>query len=200
MSKSVGNVISPQDVIKQHGADIFRLWVSMVNYQDDIGIGKAILSRIADAYRKIRNTARFLLGNLYDFDPATNSVSWDSMEDLDKWAVNRARTVFERCRQAYESYEFHTVYHRALELCTVDLSATYLDILKDRLYVEAPDSHARRSAQTALNEIVRGLVSLLAPIIPFTSDEIYQLLPGERQGFRSPHRISSPSRWNDHRR
>ncbi|MEO8218612.1 MAG: isoleucine--tRNA ligase [Acidobacteriota bacterium] len=191
MSKSVGNVISPQDIIKQHGADIFRLWVSMVDYQDDIGIGNEILSRIADAYRKIRNTARFLLGNLSEFDPATDSVPWESMEDLDRWAVDRARSVFDRCRQAYESYEFHVVYHRALELCTVDLSATYLDILKDRLYVEAPDSHARRSAQTALYEIVSGLVSMLAPIIPFTSEEIYQLLPGERAA--SVHLTEFPS-------
>ena len=181
MSKSVGNVISPHDIIKQHGADIFRLWVSMIDYRDDMGVGNEIVSRIAEAYRKIRNTARFLLGNLSDFDPSLHAVSRKEMTDLDRWALARAKATFDRCRQAYGEYEFHVVYHRLLDLCTVDLSSVYLDILKDRLYVEAADSPERRSAQTAMYEILKGLVATMAPIIPFTAEEIYELIPGDRE-------------------
>lgn len=181
MSKSVGNVVSPHDIIKQHGADIFRLWVSMIDYRDDMGIGNEIISRIADAYRKIRNTARFLLGNLSDFDPARDALALEQMLDIDRWAVARADSVFERCRKAYEEYEFHVVYHRILDLCTVDLSSLYLDIQKDTLYVEGADSRARRSAQTAMFRILEGIVTTIAPIVPFTSEEIYESLPGKRE-------------------
>ena len=181
MSKSVGNVISPQDIIKQHGADIFRLWVSMIDYRDDMGIGNEIISRIADAYRKIRNTARFLLGNLSDFDPARDAVAPEEMLDIDRWALARAESVFDRCRKAYEEYEFHVVYHRILDLCTVDLSSLYLDIQKDTLYIEAASSLARRSAQTAMYRILEGIVTTVAPVIPFTAEEIYESLPGQRE-------------------
>jgi len=181
MSKSVGNVVSPQDVIKQHGADILRLWVSMIDYRDDVAMGKEIVARIADAYRKIRNTARYLLANLNGFIPETDSIPLAEMDDLDRWALVRAQTTFQRCQQAYSEFEFHTVYHRLLDLCTVDLSALYLDIIKDRLYVEAPGSHQRRSAQTAMYKILEGFVSTIAPILPFTADEIYELLPGRRE-------------------
>jgi len=179
MSKSVGNVVSPQAVIKQNGADILRMWVAMIDYRDDMSIGKEIISRLGEAYRKIRNTARYLLANLGDFDPAVHQVT--ELEELDKWIVARAGETFERCREAYERFEFHTVYHRVLDLCTVDLSATYLDIVKDRVYIEAPDSPARRSAQTAMWQIANGLVAILAPILSFTADEIYENLPGERK-------------------
>jgi isoleucyl-tRNA synthetase len=183
MSKSLGNVISPLDVVKQHGADIFRMWVAMIDYRDpDIGIGNEIISRIAEAYRKMRNTARFLLANLSDFDPDVDAVELDELADIDRWALARAEATFARCRKAYEEYEFHVVYHRILELCTVDLSAVYLDVQKDTLYVEAPDSPRRRSAQTAMHAILRGMTSILAPIIPFTADEIYELIPGESEG------------------
>lgn len=178
MSKSVGNVVSPQDVIKQHGADILRLWVAMIDYRDDMAIGNEILARIADAYRKIRNTARFLLANLSDFDPVSDTVAWSELADLDRWIVNQARESFERCRRAYEEFEFHIVYHRVVELCTVDLSAIYLDIVKDRLYVDGKDSRSRRAAQTAMHHVLRGLVSTIAPILSFTADEIYEQMPG----------------------
>ncbi|HEU5161508.1 MAG TPA: isoleucine--tRNA ligase, partial [Thermoanaerobaculia bacterium] len=181
MSKSVGNVVSPQDVLKHHGADILRLWVATVDYRTDIAIGPEILSRIAEAYRKIRNTARFLLANLSDFNPKMDNVEVADMEPLDRWILSRARESLDRARKGYEEYEFHVVYHRTLDLCTVDLSAIYLDIVKDRLYVEGPSSKTRRSAQTAMYEVLRGLVSTLAPILPFTAEEIYEQMPGPRE-------------------
>ncbi|HUP65337.1 MAG TPA: isoleucine--tRNA ligase [Thermoanaerobaculia bacterium] len=180
MSKSIGNVVSPHDVLKQHGADILRLWVAMVDYRGDIAIGPEILSRIAEAYRKIRNTARYLVANLSDFDPATNAVAVDELEPLDRWILGQARETFDRCRRAYEAFEFHVVYHRILDLCTVDLSAIYLDIAKDRLYVEPAGSATRRAAQTAMHEVLKGLVSMIAPILSFTSEEIYEAMPGEK--------------------
>ncbi len=134
MSKSKGNALSPQDVIKQSGADILRMWVAMVDYKDDMPFGPQIMTRIGDAYRKIRNTGRFLLGNLSDFDPEKDAVAFEDLQPLDRWIVDRAARVFERCRQAYDEYEFHHVYHRVLELCTVDLSAVYLDVSKDTMY------------------------------------------------------------------
>jgi isoleucyl-tRNA synthetase len=180
MSKS-GNALSPQDVIKQSGADILRMWVAMVDYTSDLMFGPQIITRIVENYRKIRNTARYLLANLSDFDPLTDSVPNSELLPIDRWILGHAARVFARCRQAYEEYEFHTVYHRILELCTVDLSAVYLDVTKDTVYIEAPDSHARRSAQTAMYQIVRGLVSVMAPIISFTADEIYEALPGPKE-------------------
>jgi len=191
MSKSVGNVVSPHDVIKQHGADILRLWVSMIDYRDDMSIGNEIVSRISEAYRKIRNTARFLLANLSDFDPSKDKVAIEDLDPLDRWAMATASEKFARCRKAYEELEFHTVYHRILDLCTVDLSATYLDIVKDRLYVEAASSKERRSAQTAMYEILEGLTSLIAPILSFTAEEIYESTPGHR--FESVHLTEFPS-------
>jgi len=190
MSKSIGNVVSPQDVIKQNGADILRLWVATIDYRDDMAIGKEIMTRIAEGYRKIRNTARFLLGNLSDFDPAANAVSDSELLDIDRWILARAGEDIERCRQAYEEYEFHTVYHRLLDLCTVDLSSIYLDIIKDTMYVEAPNALARRSAQTAMSLILRALVGAIAPILPFTAEEVYELLPGDRE--RSVHLTDFP--------
>ena len=181
MSKSRGNDISPQDVMKQHGADILRLWVGMIDYRDDMVINDEILSRIGEAYRKIRNTGRFLLANLSDFDPSRDALPFDQLQELDRWALARAGEVFERCRRAYDEFEFHVVYHRMVDFCTVDLSAVYFDILKDTLYIELAKSPARRSAQTAMHFIVRGLVSLLAPILSFTADEIYELIPGRRE-------------------
>jgi isoleucyl-tRNA synthetase len=190
--------------LKQHGADIIRLWVSMIDYRDDIAISKEIVARIADAYRKMRNTARYLLSNLRDellgpnagFDPEKDAVPFDQLLDTDKWIVARAADTFERCRRAYDQYEYHTVYHRVLDLCTVDLSALYVDISKDTLYCEAPASRERRSAQTAMYEVLRGLVSILAPIVTFTAEEIYEAMPGRKE--KSVHltelpRITAPA-------
>ncbi|HYI10814.1 MAG TPA: isoleucine--tRNA ligase [Thermoanaerobaculia bacterium] len=181
MSKSSGNALSPQDVIKQSGADILRLWVAVSDYTDDIPFGTQILARTSDGYRKIRNTARFLLANLYDFDPAKDAVAADRLQPLDRWILDRASRSVERCRQAYTEYEFHVVYHRILELCTTDLSAIYLDASKDTMYCEAPASPERRSAQTAMYEVLRGMITAIAPILTFTADEVYEAMPGEKE-------------------
>ena len=178
MSKSIGNTVSPQDVIRQHGADILRMWVAMIDYRDDMAIGPQILTRLSEAYRKIRNTARYLLANLSDFDPARDSVPWSELHELDRWIVDRSADLVERCRRAYESYEFHAVYHRVVDFCTVDLSAFYLDVTKDRMYLEAADSPARRAGQTAMYEALEALVGVMAPVMVFTAEEIYEYLPG----------------------
>jgi isoleucyl-tRNA synthetase len=156
MSKSSGNALSPQDVIKQSGADILRLWVAVSDYTDDMPFGPQILARTSDGYRKIRNTARYLLANLSDFDPARDAVTSEQLLPLDRWILDRAARTVERCLKAYQEYEFHVVYHRILELCTVDLSSIYLDASKDTMYCDAPGSRERRSAQTAMYEVMPG--------------------------------------------
>jgi isoleucyl-tRNA synthetase len=181
MSKSRGNALSPQEVLKQHGADVIRLWVAMIDYQSDMSIGPQIMGRSAEAYKKIRNTARYLLSNLNGFDPERDAVPFDELFDVDKWVLSRAAEVFERCRRAYEEYEFHIVYHRVLDLCTVVLSSLYLDLSKDTLYCDAPASKSRRSAQTAMYEILRGLIGYLAPILTFTAEELYEAMPGKKE-------------------
>jgi isoleucyl-tRNA synthetase len=181
MSKSRGNALSPQDVIKQNGADIIRLWVSLIDYQQDMTWGPQIVGRTVESYRKIRNTARYLLGNLHDFDPERDALAAEELFDIDKFALARAVEVFERCREAYKTYDFHVVYRSILELCTTDLSALYLDVSKDTMYTEAPASRARRSGQTAMFHILRGLVAYLAPILSFTADEIYEAMPGPKE-------------------
>ncbi|HEY4639834.1 MAG TPA: isoleucine--tRNA ligase [Thermoanaerobaculia bacterium] len=191
MSKSRGNALSPQDVIKQSGADILRMWVASVDYTTDIPFGPQLMTRIGESYRKIRNTARYLLSNLSDFEPSSNALPLDQLQPLDRWIVARATNVFERCRKAYDEYQFHVVYHRILELCTVDLSQVYLDISKDTMYIEAPDSPLRRSAQTAMYEILRGMVAYMAPIMSFTADEIYEAMPGTKA--KSVHLIDFPA-------
>jgi isoleucyl-tRNA synthetase len=191
MSKSRGNALSPQEVLKQHGADVIRLWVSMIDYQTDMTIGPQIMGRAAEAYKKIRNTARYLLSNLNGFEPERDAVPHDQLLDVDKWVLARAAEVFDRCRRAYEEYEFHVVYHRALDLCTVVLSSLYLDISKDTLYCDGPESASRRSAQTAMYEILRGMVAFLAPILTFTSEEIYEAMPGTKE--QSVHLIDFPT-------
>jgi isoleucyl-tRNA synthetase len=181
MSKSKGNALSPQDVIRQSGADVLRLWVTTIDYTTDMVFGPQVMNRTADGYKKIRNTARYLLANLSDFDPAQHAVPLDRLLPLDRWIVDRANRTVERCRQAYDEYEYHVVFHRALELCTVQLSSIYLDASKDTMYCDAPDSASRRSGQTAMYEVLRGLVTILAPILSFTADEIYEAMPGEKE-------------------
>ncbi len=191
MSKSRGNALSPQEVIAQNGADIIRLWVAMIDYQTDMSWGPQIVGRTVESYRKIRNTARFLLGNLHDFDPESDALPPDQLLDFDKYALARAAETFDRCRAAYEGYDFHVVYRSVLELCTTDLSALYLDVSKDTMYCEAPASRARRSAQMAMFHILRGMVSMLAPILSFTSEEIYEAMPGPKES--SVHLTDFPS-------
>jgi len=154
MSKSLGNVIPPQDVIKQHGADVLRLWVATVDFLEDMRLSKEILDRNAEAYRKIRNTCRYLLGNLYDFDPGLHAVAPRDMEEIDLWVLRQLNHVIARMRSTYERYEFHLATQAIHRFSTVTLSALYLDILKDRLYTSPPDDRPRRSAQTALRLIL----------------------------------------------
>ncbi|MDA2935203.1 isoleucine--tRNA ligase, partial [Acidobacteria bacterium AH-259-D05] len=179
MSKSRGNAISPLDVMKTNGAEILRLWVSSINYTEDARLGEEILSRLREAYRKIRNTNRFLLGNLFDFNPQME-VSHQDLTEIDRWALARTARIAERVEEAYKRFEFHVVYHALYNFCVVDLSSFYLDVLKDRLYTSAPNSAHRRAAQTALFQITDALVRLLAPILPFTCEEIWKNL--YRQG------------------
>jgi isoleucyl-tRNA synthetase len=177
MSKSVGNVIAPEEVIKKYGAEVLRLWVAGEDYRDDIRLSDEILQRLSEGYRRIRNTCRFLLGNLNGFDPERDRVQVESMESLDRWALHRLQGLVRRVRLAYQRFEFHKIYHAIHNFCVVDLSAFYLDVLKDRLYVSAAASRKRRSAQTALFEITVSLVRLMAPILVFTAEEVWQDLP-----------------------
>ncbi|MCS6883859.1 MAG: isoleucine--tRNA ligase [Acidobacteriota bacterium] len=177
MSKSLGNVIEPEKVLKQHGADILRLWAASIDYTEDIRISDEILKRLSDSYRKIRNTAKYALGNLADFDPDKDSVAIEQMLEIDRWALAVTNELLRKVRAAYEAYEFHTAYREILSYCSVELSALYFDILKDRLYTSAPKSLERRSAQTVIYRIVKTLALLVAPILAFTADEIWEHLP-----------------------
>ncbi|MEX0880128.1 MAG: isoleucine--tRNA ligase [Thermoanaerobaculia bacterium] len=181
MSKSLGNVVEPHELIKKFGADILRFWVVSQDYRDDDPISEEILARCADAYRKVRNTARYLISNLYDFDPGADSVPADRLAPLDLWALARTQGLARRIVAAYESYEFHLIYHLLVNFCATTLSAFYCDILKDRLYASAAGSPERRSAQTALNRIARAIASLAAPVLAFTADEIWTALPGKKE-------------------
>jgi isoleucyl-tRNA synthetase len=181
MHKSLGNAISPNEIIKELGAEILRLWVASSNYQEEVRLSEEILKRLVDAYRKLRNTARHALGNLYDFDPERDRVSRDEMWEIDRWALAATREVARKVIEAYKQFEYHVVYHALYNYATVTLSAVYFDILKDRLYTFAPKSVGRRSAQTALCEIVSQLARLLAPFLAFTADEIWEHIPGGRE-------------------
>ncbi len=177
MSKSLGNVVAPKEVIDKYGAEILRLWVSASDYREDIRISDNILSQLSDAYRRIRNTSRFMLGNLYDFDPDRDAVPPARMPEIDRFTLHRLQRLVEKARRSYDLYEYHTIYHALHNFCTVDLSALYLDILKDRLYTSPAQSAARRSAQTVLHMLLDALCRLMAPILPFTAEEIWQHLP-----------------------
>ncbi len=178
MSKSVGNVIPPEKLIKRFGAEILRLWVSAEDYRDDIKISDEILQRLTEAYRKIRNTIRYLLSNLNDFDPDRDSVPLSELESIDRWALDRVFKVLKRVQKGYEEYKFHIVFHQIHQLCTVDLSSLYLDIVKDRLYCELQDGRPRRSCQTVLYHIARHLIVNMAPVLSFTADEAWSHLTG----------------------
>jgi isoleucyl-tRNA synthetase len=181
MSKSLGNVVSPQQVIKDSGAEVLRLWVSMVDYRDEVRLGKEVLARTVEAYRKIRNTFRYLLSNLYDFDPARDLVARTELMAVDRFALSSYARLADDVVRAYEAYDFQAIFHAINEFVTVDLSALYLDVSKDRLYTFAAASRERRSAQTAVYVIADGLARLLAPILSITADEIWGRLPGARE-------------------
>lgn len=184
MSKSVGNVIAPKTVIDRFGAEILRMWVAASDYRDDVRISDNILKQLSDAYRRIRNTCRFLLGNLSDFDPSADAVDDNEMTDLERYTLHRLNNLVERALNAYEDYEFHVVYHSLHNFCTVDLSAFYLDIVKDRLYTSPAKALKRRSAQTVMYALIDTIARIMAPILPFTSEEIWKYMPpasGERE-------------------
>ncbi len=183
MSKSLGNVVSPQDVMNKLGADILRLWVATTDYTSEMTVSDEILNRAADKYRRIRNTARFLLANLNGFNPATDAVAFEQMVELDLWVVNRAAKLQQEIVEAYDNYQFHQVSSKLMNFCTVELGSFYLDVIKDRQYTAHTDGLARRSCQTALYHIAQAMVRWMAPIMSFTAQEIWQELPGERDEF-----------------
>jgi isoleucyl-tRNA synthetase len=180
MSKSLGNTVVPQDVIKQSGAEVLRLWVAMVDYGEEVRLGAEILSRVVEAYRKLRNTCRILVANLYDFEPARDMVPVERMEEVDRYALARFAQASQRMVTAYDDYDFPTVFKELNALATVDLSAFYVDVTKDRMYTYGAKSEARRSGQTAMYLIADGLARLMAPILPFTADELWRYMPGTR--------------------
>jgi isoleucyl-tRNA synthetase len=180
MSKSVGNAIAPQDVIKESGAEILRLWVAMSDYSEELRVSKEILTRVVDQYRKLRNTVRILVANLYDFDPAKDTVPLAQMDAIDRFALHKYADNMTRVGHAYEAYFFADAAKLLTHLATVDLSAFYVDVTKDRMYTLAPGSPERRSTQTAMYLIADGLARFLAPILPVTADTLWHNLPGRR--------------------
>ena len=200
MSKSLGNVIGLDDLLPKYGAEILRLWVAAEDYTQDIRVSFEILDRLSDAYRRIRNTFRFLLGNLGDFVPERDRQSYARLDELDRFILDRLGRLIGRVRRAYEEYEFHTVFHAVHNFCAVDLSAQYLDIIKDRLYTSAGDDPRRRAAQTACYDIFTALARLLAPILTFTSEEAWRYLPGARSESVHLERFpEEPVEWLDDR-
>ncbi len=177
MHKSLGNSIAPEEMIVKYGADLVRLWVASSDYHVDVRASDAIFKQLSDAYRKIRNTARFLLADLYDFNPDTDALPFEELYDIDKWIIADMNDLVKTAREAYNSYEFHTIYHELCNFCTVELSKLYIDITKDRVYAEGADSKARRAAQTAMYHVVSSMTRMMAPLLAFTSEEIWQAMP-----------------------
>jgi isoleucyl-tRNA synthetase len=198
MSKSVGNVVAPEDVIKKFGADVLRLWCAAQDYRDDTRISEVILTRVSEAYRRIRNTCRYILGNIYDFDPDTDMVACADMPEIDRWALHHLEMLKERVLSAYRNFEFHVIYQDVNSFCTVEMSAFYLDILKDRMYTSKGDSLERRSGQTVMYHILDTLVRLMAPVLSFTADEVWRCMPGREK--ESAHLALFPTltpEWKD---
>jgi isoleucyl-tRNA synthetase len=192
MSKKLGNAIYPSEVIDKYGADVLRLWVASENITQDIRVSFDILQQSADAYRRLRNTFKFLMGNLSDYEPGQHEVPYDQMEELDRWALHLLQNVIERVTAAMEKYEFHTAFHTLYNYCTVSLSSLYLDMLKDRLYTFSADNPARRSAQTALNHILHALARMLAPMLAFTAEEVWRAIPNQPDREPSVHLCEWP--------
>ncbi|WP_353626171.1 class I tRNA ligase family protein [Bacillus sp. JCM 19041] len=181
MSKSLGNIVVPNDVMKQLGADILRLWVASVDYQADSRVSDPILKQVAETYRKIRNTFRFLLGNLHDFDPETNAVKHEDLQGVHKFMMVKLNELTNRIHEDYKSYQFLNVYNNFRNFCTVELSSFYMDISKDTLYIEHADHPERREFQTVMYEVLLSLTKLIAPILPHTADEVWENLPGQSE-------------------
>jgi len=177
MSKSKGNVIAPGEIIKKYGAEVLRLWVGALDYRNDNPLSQEILERIAESYRKIRNTVRYLLASLSDFEPERDAVPLERMEEIDRYAMSVFDRMARKVRKAYDDYEFYLVYHAVNNFCSVDMSSFYLNVLKDRMYCSPAGDTARRSAQTAMFEMAKGLLALIAPVLSFTADEAWGFLP-----------------------
>jgi len=177
MSKSLGNVVLPSEICEKWGADLLRLWVASQEYQADVKMSERVMTQLSEAYRKIRNTFRFALGNLVDFDPSRDVLPNAQLDEMDQWMLERTADLVKKCREWYASYEFHRIYHAIHDFCVVDLSAFYYDVLKDRLYTKAPKNKSRRSGQTAVWKITSALVRLATPILVFTSEEIWRYFP-----------------------
>src|ERR1700732_783146 len=192
MSKSLGNVVEPAEICEKWGADLLRLWVASQEYQADVKMSERVMIQLSEAYRKIRNTFRFALGNLANFDPSRDALPDDQMEEIDRWMLDRSAELSRKCREWYAGYDFHRVYHAIHDYCVVDLSSFYFDVLKDRLYTKASRSKSRRSAQTAIWKITSALVRLMAPILVFTSEEIWKMLPADRLVAESVHQAEFP--------
>lgn len=193
MSKSLGNEILPSEICEKWGADLLRLWVASQDYQADTRISERVMNQLSEAYRKIRNTFRFALGNLSDFDPDRDSLANEQLEEMDRWMLERTADLVKRCREWYDAYDFHRVYHAVHDFAAVDLSAFYFDILKDRLYTFAPRSKSRRSAQTAVWKIAHALLRLLTPFLVFTTEEVWRYLPKKKTDPESIHMSVFPT-------
>jgi isoleucyl-tRNA synthetase len=192
MSKSLGNALYPNEIVERWGADLLRLWVASVEYQADVKMSERVMTQLSEAYRKIRNTFRFALGNLFDFDPSRDALPNDQLEEIDRWMLERTAELVTKCREWYAAYDFHRVYHAIHEFCVVDLSAFYFDVLKDRLYTKAARNKSRRSAQTAVWKITSALLRLIAPVLVFTSEEIWRYLPKAKGDQPSVHMAEFP--------
>jgi isoleucyl-tRNA synthetase len=200
MSKSKGNVVSPLEEIAKGGADILRLWAASVDYFDDVRVGPHILEHVRNVFLRVRNTLRFLVGNLSDFDPERDRVEHGELEEIDRWALHRAHEVLAACNQSFDRYVYHDVFHQAQNFCAVDLGGFYLDVIKDRLYCSRADDRLRRSAQTALYQIADHLARLLAPLLVHVSEEVWQALPGAKERYESVHLAPFPDAhdlWKD---
>ncbi len=200
MSKSVGNVVAPDKVIKQYGADVLRLWAASADYRQDVSISNNIIKQLSDAYRRIRNTCRFMLGNFSDFDITTDLRDVSKMSELDRFILHRLHVLVDRVLTAYDKYEFHTIYHSLHNFCVVDLSSFYLDIIKDRLYTSITDDPLRRDAQTVMATILDSLVKIMAPILPFTADEIYKHMPqgpDVKESIHLENMVALKDEWKD---
>ena len=192
MSKSLGNVVLPSEICEKWGADLLRLWVASQEYQADVKMSERVMTQLSEAYRKIRNTFRFALGNLNGFDPTADAVPNEELDEMDQWMLERTADLVKRCREWYTSYEFHRIYHAIHDFCVVDLSAFYYDVLKDRLYTKAPKNKSRRSGQTAVWRVTSALVRLASPVLVFTSEEIWQYLPKLKSEPESVHMALFP--------
>jgi len=177
MHKSLGNGVDPLDMIKKYGADLVRLWVASADYRVDVRASDLIFKQLSDAYRKIRNTVRILIADLADFDPNKDAIPFEELYEIDRWIISAMNDLTREVRASYDAFEFHPISHSISNFCTTELSKLYIDITKDRVYTEKPNSKARRSAQTAMYFVLSGLVRLLAPILAFTAEEMWQAIP-----------------------